>query len=95
MSEVEITRATPRANCYRNSLRLAVEHGIRTIAFPAISTGVYGYPMAKAARIAVREVAQFLEEDDTLEKVILVAFQPAASRAYWDAVAAWEAGKLV
>ena len=53
------------------------------------------HPVAKAARIAVREVARFLEDDDTLEKVILVAFQPAASRAYWDAVAAWEAGKLV
>ncbi len=83
------------ANCYRNSLRLAVEHGIRTIAFPAISTGVYGYPPEKAARIAVREVARFLQEDRTLREVILVAFQPETSQAYWDAVAAWEAGKLV
>ena len=45
------------ASCYRNSLTLAVERGIRTIAFPAISTGAYGFPMGRAARIAVREVA--------------------------------------
>jgi len=83
------------ANCYRNSLRLAVEHGIQTIAFPAIGTGVYGYPPEKAARIAVREVARFLQQDRTLQEVILVAFQPETSQAYWDAVAAWEAGKLV
>lgn len=82
------------ANCYRNSLRLAVEHRVRTIAFPAISTGVYGYPVEKAARIAVREVARFLQQDDTLCEVILVAFVPEVSRALWDAVAAWEAGKL-
>jgi O-acetyl-ADP-ribose deacetylase (regulator of RNase III) len=83
------------ANCYRNSLRLAVEHRLRTIAFPAISTGVYGYPPEKAARVAVREVASFLQADRTLREVILVAFQPETSQAYWDAVAAWEAGKLV
>jgi O-acetyl-ADP-ribose deacetylase len=82
------------ANCYRNSLRLAVEHGLRTVAFPAISTGVYGYPLEKAARVAVREVAEFLEQDDTLERVILVAFHAGASRAYWNAVEAWESGKL-
>jgi O-acetyl-ADP-ribose deacetylase (regulator of RNase III) len=83
------------ANCYRNSLRLAVEHRLRTIAFPAISTGVYGYPPEKAARVAVREVASFLQADRTLREVILVAFQPETSQAYWDAVSAWEAGKLV
>jgi O-acetyl-ADP-ribose deacetylase (regulator of RNase III) len=83
------------ANCYRDSLRLAVEHRLRTIAFPAISTGVYGYPLEKAARVAVREVASFLLADRTLREVILVAFQPETSQAYWDAVAAWEAGKLV
>src|SRR5438270_898899 len=44
------------ANCYRNSLTLATENGIRTVAFPAISTGVYGFPVNRAARIAVREV---------------------------------------
>jgi O-acetyl-ADP-ribose deacetylase (regulator of RNase III) len=62
------------ASCYRNSLALAEKHGIRTIAFPAISTGVYGFPMERAARIAVKEVADFLERNATVEKVMLVCF---------------------
>ena len=66
------------ASCYRNSLALAREHGIRTIAFPAISTGAYGFPMERAARIAVREVKRFLQQDTTLEKVILVAYDKRA-----------------
>ena len=49
------------AACYRNSLALAAEHGCRTIAFPCISTGVYGYPLEDAAKIAIREVSAFLE----------------------------------
>ena len=48
------------AACYRNSLALALEHGIHSIAFPAISCGAYGYPVEEAARIAVREVREFL-----------------------------------
>ena len=62
------------ANCYRNSLKLAVEHGIKTIAFPAISTGIYGFPLNRAARIAVSIVTKFLSEHDEIEKVIFVAF---------------------
>ena len=62
------------ASCYRNSLALAEKHGIRTIAFPAISTGVYGFPMERAARIAVKEVADFLERNAIVEKVMLVCF---------------------
>ena len=62
------------AFCYRNSLALAEQHGIRTIAFPAISTGVYGFPMERAARIAVKEVKDFLERNVTVEKVMLVCF---------------------
>ena len=51
------------ANCYRNSLQLAVEHGIRTIAFPSISTGVYRFPVDKAAKIAVATVKKFLADN--------------------------------
>ena len=53
------------ANCYKNSLRLAVEHGVRTIAFPSISTGAYGYPVEQAAPVAVGAVAGFFEESGT------------------------------
>lgn len=62
------------AACYRNSLQLAVTNGIRTIAFPAISCGVYGYPLDEAARIAVQEVRRFLAADDRIETVYLVCF---------------------
>jgi O-acetyl-ADP-ribose deacetylase len=62
------------ANCYRNSLQLAVDHGLRTIAFPAISTGVYGYPAEQAATVAVGTVREFLEGDETLERVIFCCF---------------------
>lgn len=62
------------ANCYRNSLHLAADQGIRSIAFPAISCGVYRYPLDQAAQIAVREVSHFLEKDDRIETVYLVCF---------------------
>ena len=62
------------ANCYRASLALAVQHGVRSIAFPAISTGAYGFPLERATRIAVTEVRRFLEEDTTIEQVVLVCF---------------------
>jgi O-acetyl-ADP-ribose deacetylase len=74
------------ANCYRNSLALAVQQGIRTIAFPAISTGVYGFPMGRAARIAVREVSRFLEGDSHLQEVLLVCYGGAAYRSYAQAL---------
>lgn len=70
------------AACYRNSLRLAVEYGIRTIAFPAISCGVYSYPLDEAARIAVREVRTFLARDDQVETVYLVCFGGDVREAY-------------
>ena len=57
------------ASCYRESLRLAVEHNIKTIAFPSISTGVYGYPVAQAAVIALNAVKQFLVAHDGLDEV--------------------------
>jgi len=62
------------ASCYRSSLTLAQQHGLKTIAFPAISTGAYGFPIERAARIAVQEVRRFLRHDATLEKVILVCY---------------------
>jgi len=62
------------ASCYRNSLQLAVSHSIKTIAFPNISTGVYGFPKPLASMIAVKEVRQFLTVDSTIEKVIFVCF---------------------
>jgi O-acetyl-ADP-ribose deacetylase (regulator of RNase III) len=70
------------AACYRNSLQLAVEHGVRTIAFPAISCGVYGYPLDEAARIAVREVRAFLAHDGRIETVYLVCFGRDVCEAY-------------
>lgn len=62
------------ANCYRNSLLLAVENGCKTVAFPCISTGVYGYPIAEAAKVAVKAVKSFLEANKSLEKVVMVCF---------------------
>lgn len=70
------------ASCYRNSLLLANKHRIRTIAFPGISTGVYGYPKDKATAIAVREVQQFAEKYDLPEEVIFVAFDDESYRIY-------------
>ncbi len=60
------------ADCYRNSLRLATENKIRTVAFPAISCGAYGYPITEAAAIATRTVRDFLKENSTLDEVIFV-----------------------
>jgi O-acetyl-ADP-ribose deacetylase (regulator of RNase III) len=60
------------ANCYRSSLQLAVENGIKTIAFPAISCGAYGYPIPEAARIAVTTTRDFLATVDKLDKVIFI-----------------------
>lgn len=65
------------ASCYRHCFRLAEEHGIRAIAFPAISCGVYGYPPAAAARIAVAESRAALAANPRLERVLLVAFDEA------------------
>lgn len=62
------------ASCYRNSMSLAAERGIRTIAFPAISTGVYGFPKERATRIAVREALAALERHSGIEMVTFVAF---------------------
>ena len=60
------------ANCYRNSLQLAVENGIKTIAFPAISCGAYDYPIQEAAQIALGTTREFLATEERIEKVIFV-----------------------
>lgn len=70
------------ASCYRRSLRLALENNIRTIAFPAISTGAYRFPRDLAARIAITEVRDFLRDHPELEKVIFVCFDQAALNVY-------------
>jgi O-acetyl-ADP-ribose deacetylase (regulator of RNase III) len=75
------------AGCYRSALALAREHGVRSIAFPAISCGVFGYPLAEAARVAVATIGGFLAADRTLEQVLLVAFDVANERALRAALA--------
>lgn len=62
------------ANAYSNSLRLAVDNGVKTIAFPNISTGVYGFPKERAAKIAIETVRKFLEKDKSLHEVVFVCF---------------------
>ena len=62
------------ASCYQKSLELAVKNNIKSIAFPSISTGAYGFPFERASKIAVDTVRQFLETDDTIEQVIFVCF---------------------
>lgn len=69
-------------NCYLNSLKLAIQNKIRIIAFPAISTGVYGFPLESATKIAVNAVNKFLKDDDTIEKVIFVCFDDKTYRVY-------------
>lgn len=62
------------ANCYKNSLELAVEHKIKTIAFPAISTGLYSFPIERATKIALNTAKDFLTKDSKIEKVVFVCF---------------------
>jgi len=64
------------ASCYRSALELATSKRLCSIAFPAISCGVYGYPVPQAARIAVQEIRRFLQQNKRLKKVCLVCFSP-------------------
>ena len=61
-------------NCYRNSLKAAKEMGVKTIAFPSISTGAYGFPLERATEIALEQTRTFLETDKTVQKVVFVCF---------------------
>jgi O-acetyl-ADP-ribose deacetylase len=75
------------ANCYRNSLQLAVENEIKTIAFPAISCGAYGYPIPEAAQIAVKTAQDFLATDDSIDKIIFVLWGEDIYDAYRETLA--------
>ena len=70
------------ANCYRNSLDLAVRHGIKSLAFPAISCGVYGYPVEDAAHIAIDTCLNFLEDHPEIERIVFVLFSDDFLRIY-------------
>src|SRR5437764_8122451 len=69
------------ASCYRRSLEVAIENGVRTIAFPAISCGIYGYPIDAAAEIAVGETRRVLAGGDAIDRVLFVAFGDDVRRA--------------
>ena len=73
------------ASAYRSSLRLAAEHDLESIAFPAISTGIYGYPLAEATAIAVRTVRAADRPDARLRTVVFACFGPDVARAYREA----------
>lgn len=79
------------ASCYRASLDLAVAHGLRRLAFPAISTGIYGYPLAAAAQVAVSAVTPYVNAaPDVLDEVLLVCFGADAAGAFRAALAQME-----
>lgn len=69
-------------SCYHSSLRLAEENGCRTLAFPSISTGVYRFPLEKAAAVAVKEILEFLEHSQVVREVTLVCFDDRTKAAY-------------
>lgn len=86
-------RNEPRllASCYRNSLKLAAKKGIRSVAFPSISTGVYSYPLEQAADIAVHAASRFVAENpDAIDEIVWVLFDSRTKAAYDDALAALE-----
>lgn len=69
-------------NCYENCIRLAHEQGCKTVAFPSISTGIYGYPLDQAARIAVKTIREGLEKYPDIEEIIMVCFSERVEKAY-------------
>ena len=72
------------ASCYRESLKLAAGHQLKCVAFPAISCGVYGYPLGEAVQVAVRECAGFVAGHSLPERIIFACFDGAALKAYED-----------
>lgn len=79
--------AATLAKCYKNSLQVALDHGIKSVAFPSISTGAFGYPLEEAAKVAVKAVKQFLaEHDGEIQEVRFVLFNKLALEAYSEAI---------
>lgn len=70
------------ASCYQNSMRIAEEHQLQTIAFPAISTGIYGYPAEEAAEIAIHTILDYLKQESSQLQVTLVAFDKQTEELY-------------
>lgn len=75
------------ASCYRNCLRLAQQHGFKTVAFPSISTGAYRFPVDRACRIALREIADFLDKNSLPSRVTVVCFEAPTCGEYRKALA--------
>lgn len=73
-------------SCYRNSLKLADEHSVKSIAFPSISTGIYGFPVERASKIAIREINEFLKNKTSIEKVMMVCFDEKTYHCYLNAL---------
>ena len=76
------------ARCYQNSLALVVQNNLKTVAFPAISTGRYSFPIERATQIALAETRDFLANHDAIERVIFVCFNPSVHEIYRNALAA-------
>ena len=74
------------ANCYRNTLKLAVDNNIKTIAFPSISTGAYRFPIEQAIKIALTEITHFLKNNPPIEKVYIVCFDNATYQTYLETI---------
>jgi len=70
------------ADCYKNSLKLAVEKGIKSIAFPSISTGAYRFPLERAAKISVAETKKFIEKNHSIDRIVFVCFDDETKRVY-------------
>ncbi len=83
------------ASCYRQALAIAKKQGIKTIAFPCISTGVYGFPLEDATIIAFREILSFIESNETPQTVYLCPFTDEEAQVYWGVYKLWQAGITV
>ncbi len=81
------------ASCYRSCLTLARDHGIETVDFSSISTGVYGYPLPQAATVALRAIMDFLAENDLPKQVRMVCHTPQAAEVYRQTWNLWYAGE--